>query len=327
MKQRYDSLDYFKLFCAFLVVCIHTEPFGGSGMLDNAFGCLTRIAVPFFFVVTAFFFFFFQKETSWTRCMRYCKRLFVLYLIWSVLYFGARRLALGEWDHNALFMFFVSGYHYLWFFHACIFAAIAMTALLKLLGRRSRWIYPIALVLYVCGCLISTYAPLFSRFPAVEAFFRYRFPEVFGTRNWLFYGIPCFAMGHWFAHSRKRLPLGVSLVGAAVCFLTLAAEGWLAVNILHTNQTILWFSMVPLTFFIVNACLAVQIENPRLQDKAAFIRKCTTWIYCIHPILILFLQPVILNPMVLTAVVFALSFLLSALYTAFRTGMNARTQM
>ncbi len=42
------TIDIVKLIMAFLVVDIHTEPFGGIFWLDKGFGIITRMCVPFF---------------------------------------------------------------------------------------------------------------------------------------------------------------------------------------------------------------------------------------------------------------------------------------
>ncbi|WP_420341571.1 acyltransferase family protein [[Clostridium] aminophilum] len=54
-KSINTTVDLVKLIMAFLVVCIHTEPFGFNFWLDKGFGIVTRLCVPFFFVSSAYF--------------------------------------------------------------------------------------------------------------------------------------------------------------------------------------------------------------------------------------------------------------------------------
>ena len=53
-KKRYDSLDWFRLAAAALVVAIHTSPLADVSADADFFltRVLARIAVPFFFMVT-----------------------------------------------------------------------------------------------------------------------------------------------------------------------------------------------------------------------------------------------------------------------------------
>ena len=62
MKQKmeqnnnisFNSIDVFKLICALLIVCIHTDPLENYNILANYIlvDIFARIAVPFFFVAS-----------------------------------------------------------------------------------------------------------------------------------------------------------------------------------------------------------------------------------------------------------------------------------
>ncbi len=314
-SRSYAAVDYMKLFCAFLVVCIHAEPFDKMGLIDNVFSVLTRIAVPFFFVFTAFF--FSLKPVSWKRCLGYIKRIFIMYLSWSVLYFAARWLLNGAPDENMLYRFFVSGYQHLWFLQACIVSVLLMTAILTLFRKNGdKALLIISSVLFVFGCLISTYSPLTTRLGVFKALYDSPVIHFTGTRNGIYYGLFFFAMGRRLAVKEKHPPLKVSLAGAAFSFVLLGAEGLLAVRVLHTDQTILWLSTAPLVFFICSACLDLRIKSNSLCAASAFIRKCSTGIYLVHMLILLILETHITNGIALTAAVFLLSFAVSAAYYA-----------
>ena len=79
--QRYNSIDKLKVFCAFLIVCIHAH---FPGKFGDYFTVLTRIAVPIFFMISGFFF-----QTASAR--RQINKLLILllsangiYLIWRI---------------------------------------------------------------------------------------------------------------------------------------------------------------------------------------------------------------------------------------------------
>lgn len=324
-SNKYVFIDYFKLFCAFLVVCIHTEPFGDFALADKAFAVLTRIAVPYFFVITAFF--LFSGGISRKRCVTYCKRIFILYFVWSAIYFAARYIVNGTADEGMLKDFFVSGYLHLWFLQASIVAAVIMTVLIKLLGKKhGKWIIIITSALFAYGCLISTYAPLTTRLGIFNALYESKIMRFTGTRNGIYYAPVFFAMGWWFANNEKRVPLKTCVIGIMLCFASLAAEGLLTVMVLNTDQTILFFSAVPLTWFICNACFEIKVKNEKLIKYSAFVRKCTTGIYCVHPLVILLAKPLVHNRILLTAAVFILAFALSAAYYGIKLKKPAEIQ-
>lgn len=322
LKNKYAFIDWFKLFCAFLVVCIHVEPFSNYYLFDKAFSVLTRIAVPFFFTITAYF--FCLKGITWKQCFRYCKRMLLLYAVWSAIYYVSRWLIIGIPDKAFLKSFFVTGYIHLWFLQASIVAAILMTIYFSLLKNRVRLFYFIACLLFVFGCLFSTYGPLVCKVPLFRTIYEGRVINFIGTRNGIFYGLPFFAIGFFIANGGTLPKLKTSVLGIIICFAVLAIEGVVAVLILHTSQTILWFSVAPLTFFICSACFEIQIKNQKANDIASFIRKCTTGIYCVHPLLILLFEPVIKNRVVLTILVFCISMILAIAFFGIKNRLSQK---
>ncbi len=83
-NKQNNGINLFKFLCAILVVGIHTEPFGNLGILDSLFGIITRIAVPYFFVCSSYF--YFLKGDTIQKLKHYIKRIFTLYLLWSIVY-------------------------------------------------------------------------------------------------------------------------------------------------------------------------------------------------------------------------------------------------
>ena len=128
--EDFRFIDIFKFFCAFLIIGIHTSPFYEINILNNAFGMLTRIAVPFFFVSSSFF--LFKKEFSWKRIGNYCKRMLLLYAVYSVIYV-IYELASGQFVlNNFLIKFFVSGYQHLWFLQQSVIAVLVISLIIRI---------------------------------------------------------------------------------------------------------------------------------------------------------------------------------------------------
>ena len=104
------SIDVVKLIMAFLVVAIHTEPFGAWFILDKAFGIFTRLCVPFFFVASSYFFFLKNGDP-----IHYAKRLFLLYLIWSVIYLPFDLQEMKEMTLVEILVMYFSSYSWKYF--------------------------------------------------------------------------------------------------------------------------------------------------------------------------------------------------------------------
>ena len=262
---------------AFLVVGIHTEPFGFNFWLDKGFGIVTRLCVPFFFVSSASF--------CWknNRVIETIKRLGILYIIWSLIYLPydiihskgysvIKIIRLFFWDGNS---------HALWFLCGNIIGIVIVYLLLRFLDYRI--ILVISVLFLLVGCFKSSWAPIAFQI------FKIQFSDVLGTRNGLFYGFPYVAMGMYLAKNRKweGKPISGSIIGFAISLIALIAESMLLVVYYKTSSTILWVSVYPLTYFFFT--LVCRIKIVLSEDKSRFIRKISTLIYVSHGIfLILF---------------------------------------
>ena len=321
MSKSYTSIDYCKLFCALLVVGIHVEPFQGFYWLDNLFGVLTRIAVPFFFITSAYF--YTKKQISWQRCILYCKRILLLYVPWTVFFAIIEIMRSTMTIRELAISFLVGNYNHLWYLHASIIAAILLTILYHALHHSKLLLAAVAAFLYLLGTAISTYYPLIEKLPLLSALAHSWFIHLFGTRNGLFFGFPYFVVGYLFAEKNKsgyvssgmRLPALICLT--IVCFALLSLEGIIAVRILNTKQTIFWISLIPLMWFLFDATLHLKLPHSKW---GVFFRKCSTYIYCIHPAVLIIMEPIAKNRMILYLLVAAVSFGAAALY---QSVMNA----
>ena len=88
VKKENGAVDIAKLIMAILVIIIH-KPLFKSDFLGYMSGCVVcSIAVPFFFVASSYFFFLKIKNTDITnkKLFDFEKRLFKLYLIWTIIY-------------------------------------------------------------------------------------------------------------------------------------------------------------------------------------------------------------------------------------------------
>lgn len=90
-NSRISSIETFRVIAVFAVICLHSLPFGGMPDKEGIFFLINnscRFAVPFFFLTSGYFF---GKSLEKGRApmellSRYCKRLFLLFVSWSVIY-------------------------------------------------------------------------------------------------------------------------------------------------------------------------------------------------------------------------------------------------
>ncbi len=269
-RQPHAAIDVMKLIMAFLVVAIHTEPFGFSFWLDKGFGIVTRLCVPFFFVASSYF--FFLKNGS---ALRYVKRLFLLYLIWSIIYlpFDIAELKTMSIPDILLRYFWIGNGHALWYLCGSILGFGIVYLLSRVLNHKV--VFGISLVFLVIGTLKSTYAPMLESFSVPVS-------DVLGSRNGLFYAFPYYALGLMIAKTDTSFekPQMKHLIGFILSMCVLVAESLVFVYLYKTEKTVLWLSVLPLTynFFMI----VKNIKCPISHETSVVCRKLSTVIYVTH---------------------------------------------
>jgi len=265
------AIDITKLIMSFLVVAIHTEPFGFSFWLDKGFGIVTRLCVPFFFVASSYF--FFSKDRS---PLKYIKRIFTLYFIWSLIYlpFDVAEIKTMTALQIIVRYLWVGNGHALWYLCGSLVGFILVYVLSRKVS--SHVMLGIGCLLLFIGCMKSTYAPI------LENIFHVRVCDFLGSRNGLFYSFVYYALGLFIAkreciYTETRQKYFVKF---GICFIALCLESIILVVVFKTQDTILWLSVLPLTyyFFMIIKDTRVLISD----DASYFIRKCSTIIYVSH---------------------------------------------
>lgn len=265
------AIDVVKLILSYMVVAIHTEPFGFSFWLDKGFGIITRICVPFFFVASSYF--FFLKKGS---PFRYINRLLILYVVWSLIYLPFDIPALKTmsiWQILIKYLWTGNG-HALWYLCGSIIGFIVVYLLAKVLSPKK--VLVTAVVFLIIGCLKSTYLPLVSRILPIQI------SDYLGSRNGVFYAFPYYALGLFIADKNicYDKPQKKNIVALLVCFFLLCVESIVMVWFFKTKATIIWLSVFPLTynFFVIVKDLHIPIKD----NTGYFLRKCSTSIYVSH---------------------------------------------
>lgn len=166
-SQKFNAtFDIMKLIMAILVVAIHTEPFGFNIWLDRGLGVITRFCIPFFFTISSYF--FFRKHPNPINkydFYHYILRITVLYLVWSIIYLpydiiNNRFSGMNFIEILKLFLWSGNG-HALWFLCGTIIGFIILNIFLKITSNY-KLILSISILLLFCGCLKSSWNPLFT---------------------------------------------------------------------------------------------------------------------------------------------------------------------
>ncbi len=272
-SETYSGIDVVKLVCAFLVIAIHTSPFEQWSILDAGIGVITRVAVPFYFIAAGFF--FFGKENITRReLVKYLKRLAILYGVWSIIYLpfyfsrivGSANLAASVLKLVRLVL--LDGtYDHLWYFPALVFAIIITMLLTRKLNYQITTL--IALLFLICGIMLSTYRPLLDQIGGPSVKGPLDTITIFGIRNGLFYGFFYVAMGAWISRARRIRNIKLYIVMLIISIFALCLEAIVGIFLVHTRSTILWFSVVPVTY----ALFMIARESYLIIDrrKSAYI--------------------------------------------------------
>ncbi len=199
-KKRNVWLDLFKLFLAFLVVCIHTVRDTYNSMP------LYRLAVPVFFMICGYFVFSKDKETQIKKSKKFLIRSIKYLIIAELFYilFGFVRCIFyrqnfahffnGLFKENILFNFFItnkpiSGWEHLWFLIALVVIGLIHYLLVKF--DKTKWYWVLIPTLLLIKMFFIGWVQL-ARPGHGTAYYMY-------VRNALFFGLPCFGLGYTMA--------------------------------------------------------------------------------------------------------------------------------
>ena len=181
------------------------------------------------------------------------------------------------WDGNE---------HALWYLCGTIIGFTITYFLLKVF--KPKWVFLISVVFLFIGCLSSSWSPLLRHLVSLD------FMNYLGYRNGLFYAFPYISLGMLVAKKSRqgeKMPLRLSLVGFVISSILLVIESFIFVIHFKTNSTILWISVLPMTYFFF--CV-VNCINVRLDKKtSSLLRKMSTIVYVSHGLFLIFLSNIL----------------------------------
>jgi serine/alanine racemase len=278
----------FRLLAAVMVVAIHTEPFMDvNDQLGYFFvKIFPRIAVPFFFAIAGYFYIG-SLAAGKKVFVKYMCKLFVLYSIWSCVYFVIDFFRYALPNHIAFVTFvtrcarhfFIDGsWYHLWFFPALFFAVVVTTICYKL--KVLKYLAIASIMLYIIGCLGCSYyaigikIPCFSTLIAHEYFFTL-------IRRVVLMGLPFFLLGGFIHKINHRSPIGWLFIFVTLLYL---AEIFVVIHFKLQENIVITLALYPL----VGVITAFLLNHDLLQfEKLAKKSKITAdFMYYSHPIFI-----------------------------------------
>lgn len=277
MKQK-SSLDIAKFLCAILVLIIHTDPFGSySKMLSFGFrNVVCIIAVPFFFAASGYL--LAEKLGSLKNAQersgymgKYLKRLAVIYLFWSAVYFPfvvikwlRAGFGIGLVLEYIKDFFFEGSYSTIWFLPALMSAAVFYWLLRKKLSSKN--VFLIGCGIYVITLLLSSYYGVTARIPGLQQMGELYYGFFDSVKNGLLFGLVFVSLGAMISEGTalQWLKRGHSLIGAIVSAGLLCAEVvvYRVIGNMRGIDTIA--SLLPFTFFAMIFVLSFQIQPSKV---------------------------------------------------------------
>lgn len=289
-KEEFIAVDYMKLFCALLIVGLHTSVF--KSVNDEAVflfnEIFSRIGVPFFFLASGFFVAGKFKER--TKLMQYIKRLLLLYLVYSVIYLPQMILvwkregrAVTECVGIFLRKFFLVGtYGQLWYFAGLALAVLLLYLLVKVLRLPMAANFTIAILLYIVGVLGGAYKTWFASLPAIRNILLGYYDIFETTRNGLFFGLLFVMSGYYLRIYADKIRTGNKyIIFAGFLAVVLLAEAYFARKFVIAEGFDMTFSLFPFSILLFLAVCSVKVSKRQLENGKK-VRNISTLIFGFH---------------------------------------------
>lgn len=275
MSNNYKSIDLMKFIMALCVVTIHTYIVDSmkSSILQDFLYSFIRSAVPFFFITSAYFV---MQRNENGGILKYWKRIFQLYLSWSVINYISvsliNRNLCVENVQTSIYQILFNGYSVLWYLWGIL---IALPLLIKLRdGGAKPW----------CFLVIAVLAYLFNR-----AYTHYGSMENPGTIwSWAVY----LYKGNYFGITNLCLAITYLSIGSFFSMYKYRQYSVISVALIILGSIMMHFEThkdvalgVPvIAFGLFPLIKEWQFNLSRVSFK--WLRKMSTLIYFVHIIII-----------------------------------------
>ena len=280
--------DIIKLIMSFFVAATHLNPLESISPFANFYlvNCIWRIAVPIFFSIAGYLLYrklIKDKENYNQIVLKYLKKIFIVYLIWSIIYYIPYSGGIISTRKIIKFImnFFIKGvYSQLWYLQSLIIGVILSTFLSKKIGIRKTLL--ISFLLYTIGLATVPYFPILNKFFHFPTFI-VKIINIAGYkvgRNGIFFGMFFITLGGYIEKYFKKSSTIKSIICLIISILLLIAETTL-IRFCKGSYYGLQLSLVPVTFFSMNLMLNYNTFIQKQTDTNN-IRKLSFLIYLIH---------------------------------------------
>ncbi len=274
-KKYYPALDIAKFFMAILIMFAHisSENVSINPKLKMVFS-LYDFAVPFFFACSGYLFFLhfkaFEQKNNNSEYINFSKRIGLMYLIWSLIYFGfvltgwiinkTETIEILKYFHKALFF---STYGTIWFLPALWIGVTIVFFLLKK-NVKIEIIGIIAIIMWILGSLGYSYTKLIKG-TFIENLYSYYNMIFVTTRNGFFSGFPMVFIGAYLAFTKenKNNQL-INFIGlfASSSFFVMEAF-FIKTSQMGANND-MGIMLIPSTYFMMKWMININIEPRKI---------------------------------------------------------------
>ena len=284
MKKR--SIDIIRLIATYLVVAIHISPFEKINPAFDLFftRILGRLAVPLFFMITGYY--ILSKSLKEIQTLKeYTKKILIIYFI-SILIYLPINFYTGSWQSMNIIDFLkeilIDGtFYHLWYFTALILALWLVYFLVKKLGNKK--ILAIVSFLYLIGLFGDSYYGFLNSSPLLTKIYDILFLISTYTRNGLFYAPIFLYLGYEMKKATKESS-NHDLIISLCLFLGMTLEGFLLHFEDMPRHDSMYLLLVPLMYFLFR--YLITHNNTSYKE----IRKIATFIYILHPLMIIMIR-------------------------------------
>ncbi len=271
--MRNLSLDYFKVFLAFCVVCLHGGFFYD---INEVIGYLHvnglfRIAVPLFFIINGYYFY---NISSINSLKEWFFRVLSLYIVWTIIYLPVMIYDLSVFQ---IFTYLFTGYFVLWYLVALLLAGLFLFFLKEC---SDKLLILISFVLLFFGYLIQSIGnmSLFNGFIG----------EVFNFgplhRNFIFVGFPFVTIGYLIRKNNFDLSYKNSFLLSLFFLIILFLESYMNYKFFHKSVDIL------LSLFLLCPIIFIVVKKIKIVGSSKNIAHFSTGIFLIHAYVLFFLR-------------------------------------
>lgn len=339
--SNYYIFDIAKFIAAIFVVMIHCSLFYDMSEVLNFIivKLICALAVPFFFITSGYFFYrgiefenlkIKNSKENIKRLKKNIKRLLLRYCIWTILYMPCIIIRWINTGYYSLFayvdfgisLFIKPSYYHLWYVTCLMIALPISYFILRYIG--AKFFLIMSIVLYIIGLLPFSYSWLVPGEFNDILLYADEYKNIFWT---VFRALPLSGIGLipiWININRKK-----AMILFIISLALLTAESTSLYLFVPQNHLYSYLVFTITTTLFVFCLLKTVNLKGNNKDVYIFLRKLSSFIFFIHPMILFVIQLTIgyMNTIVLFIIVLASALLLGTLILKLSKRFNFLTYL